>query len=118
MAPHSSTLAWKEPGRLQTMGSQRVGHDGVISRSCIAEGNGSPLQCSCLENPRDGGAWWAVIYGVTLSWTRLKQQKQNRIVAADPDGDRTLNLHLMCIFGESVIFARETYSVYLFTAYS
>ena len=36
------------------------------------EGNGSPLQCSCLENPRDGGAWWAAIYGVAQSWTRLK----------------------------------------------
>ena len=36
------------------------------------EGNGNPLQCSCLENPRDGGAWWAVVYGVTQSWTRLK----------------------------------------------
>ena len=36
------------------------------------EGNGNPLQCSCLENPRDGGAWWAAIYGVAQSWTRLK----------------------------------------------
>ena len=33
------------------------------------EGNGNPLQCSCLENPRDGGAWWASVYGVTQSWT-------------------------------------------------
>ena len=37
------------------------------------EGNGNPLQCFCLENPRDGGAWWAAVYGVTQSWTRLKQ---------------------------------------------
>ena len=44
-----------------------------FSLSCIGEGNGNPLQCSCLENPRDGGAWWAAIYGVTHSWTRLKQ---------------------------------------------
>ena len=36
------------------------------------EGNGNPLQCSCLENPRDGGAWWAAVYGVAQSWTRLK----------------------------------------------
>ena len=43
-----------------------------FSLSCIGEGNGSPLQCSCLENPRDGGAWWAAIYGVAQSWTRLK----------------------------------------------
>ena len=39
---------------------------------CIGEGNGNPLQCSCLENPRDGGAWWAAFYGVTQSRTRLK----------------------------------------------
>ena len=35
-------------------------------------GHGDPLQCSCLENPRDGGAWWAAVYGVAQSWTRLK----------------------------------------------
>ena len=43
-----------------------------FSLSCIGEGNGNPLQCSCLENPRDGGAWWTAVYGVTQSWTRLK----------------------------------------------
>ena len=43
-----------------------------FSLPCIGEGNGNPLQCSCLENPRDGGAWWAAVYGVTQSWTRLK----------------------------------------------
>ena len=43
-----------------------------FSLSCIGEGNGNPLQCSCLENPRDGGAWWAAIYGVAQSRTRLK----------------------------------------------
>ena len=133
MAPYSSTLAWKipwteEPGGLQSVGSQRLGHDWVtslytiilyisyiygrrrwhptpvllpgkshgrrslvgcspwglkesdtterlhfhLSLSCIGEGNGNPLQCSCLENPRDGGAWWAAVYGVAQSWTRLK----------------------------------------------
>ena len=41
--------------------------------SCVGEGNGNPLQCSCLENPRDGGAWWAAIYGVAQSRTRLKR---------------------------------------------
>ena len=44
-----------------------------FSLSCIGEGNGNPLQCSCLENPRDGGAWWAVVYGVAQSQTRLKR---------------------------------------------
>ena len=43
-----------------------------FSLSCIGEGNGNPLQCSCLENPRDGGAWWAAVSGVTQSRTRLK----------------------------------------------
>ena len=71
-------LAWKiqwmeEPGGLQSMGSLRVGHDWVTSLSCLGKGNGNPLQCSCLENPRDGGAWWAAVYGVTQSWTWLKR---------------------------------------------
>ena len=44
-----------------------------FSLSYTGEGKGNPLQCSCLENPRDGGAWWAAIFGVTQSWTRLKQ---------------------------------------------
>ena len=135
MAPHSSTLAWKipwteEPGRLQSMGSLRVGHDWPtslslfsfmhwrrkwqptpvflpgesqgrrslvgcrlwgrtesdmterlpfhFSLSCIGEGNGNPLQCSCLENPKDGRAWWAAIYGVAQSWTRLKWLSSSR----------------------------------------
>ena len=82
MAPHSSTLAWKipwteEPGGLQSMGLLRVGHTEWFhfhfSLSCIGEGNGNPLQCSCLENPRDGGAWWAAVYGVAESRTRLKR---------------------------------------------
>ena len=44
-----------------------------FSLSCIGEGNDNPLQCSCVENPRDGGAWWAVVYGVAQSRTRLKR---------------------------------------------
>ena len=134
MATHSSTLAWKipwaeEPGRLQSMGSLRVGHNSATSLSlftfmhrrrqwhptpvplpgkshgrrslvgcspwghkesdmterlhfhfslpCIGEGNGNPLQCSCLENPRDGGAWWAAVYGVAQSQTRLKRRSSS-----------------------------------------
>ena len=52
-----------------------------FSLLCIGEGNGNPLQCSCLENPRDGGAWWAAIYGVAQSWTRLK-----RLSSSSPPG--------------------------------
>ena len=83
MAAHSSTLAWKIPwteesGGLQSMRSRRVKHlteqlHFHFSLSGIGEGNGNPLQCSCLENPRDGGAQWAAVYEVTQSWTRLKR---------------------------------------------
>ena len=66
----------EEPGRLQSMRSLRVGHDWPTSLSlftlCVGEGNGNPLQYSCLENPRDGGAWWAAMYGVAQSPTQLK----------------------------------------------
>ena len=87
MSPHSSTLAWKisrmeEPGRLQSMGLLGVGHDQRLhfhfSLLCIGEGNGNPLQCSCLENPRDGGAWWAAVYRVAQSRTQLKRLSSNR----------------------------------------
>ena len=82
MAPYSSTLAWKipwteEPGRLQSMGSLELDTTERLhfhfSLSCIGEGNGNPLQCSCLENPRDGKAWWAAVSGVTQSRTQLKR---------------------------------------------
>ena len=79
MATHSSTLAWKipwmeEPGRLQPMESLRVGTtERHFSLSCSGEGNGNPLQWSCLENPRDGGAWWAAVYGVAQSQTWLRR---------------------------------------------
>ena len=49
-----------------------------FSLSCIGEGNGNPLPCSCLENPRDGGTWWAVVYGVAQSQTRLKQKQKQQ----------------------------------------
>ena len=50
-----------------------------FSLSCIGEGNGNPLQCSCLENPRDGGAWWAAVYGVAQSRPRLKRLSSSRL---------------------------------------
>ena len=81
MATHSSTLAWKIHGRRSLVGYSPWGREESdmterlhfhFSLSCIGEGNGNPLQCSCLENPRDGGAWWAAISGVALSQTQLK----------------------------------------------
>ena len=81
MAPHSSPLAWKIHGWRSLVGCSPWGRYELdmterlhilFSLSCIGEGNGNPLQCSCLENPMDRGAWWAALYGVTQSWTRLK----------------------------------------------
>ena len=82
MAPHSSTLAQKIPRWKSLVGCSPWGcteSDTTeqlhfhFSLSCIGEGNGNPLQYSCLENPRDGGTWWAAIYGVAQSQTQLKQ---------------------------------------------
>ena len=82
MATHASVLACRiprtgEPGGLLSMGSLESDPTERLpfhfSLSCIGEGNGNPLQCSCLQNPKDGEAWWAVIYGVTQSQTRLKR---------------------------------------------
>ena len=78
MAAHSSVLAWRipvmgEPRGLPSMGSHRVGHDWSDLAAAAAagcrdgEGDGTPLQYSCLENPMDGGAWWAAVHGVARS---------------------------------------------------
>ena len=150
MATHSSIPAWRipwmeEPGRLQSAGSQRVGHDWAISLrtycrsrrwhptpvllpgkshgrrtlvgcrpwgwkesdtterlhfhfslSRIGGGNGNPLQCSCLENPGDGGAWWAAICGVTQSRTRLKWLSSG-------------SKDLLCSIGDSSQYSVMTY---------
>ena len=91
MAPHSSTLAWKipwteKPGRLQSMGSLRVDTTERLhfhfSLSCIGEGNDNPLQCSCLEYPRDRGSWWAAIYGVAQNQTWLKWLSSSSLAAS------------------------------------
>ena len=81
MATHSSILAWRipgtgEPGRLPSMGSHRVGHNwsdlaAAAAGEGLREGNGTPLQYSCMENPMDGGAWWAAVHGVAKSRTWL-----------------------------------------------
>ena len=55
-----------------------------LSLSLIGEGNGNPLQCSCLENPRDGRAWWAAIYGITQSQTQLKWLSSSRSSSRRP----------------------------------
>ena len=86
MATHSSILAWRipwteEPGGLQSIGLQESDTTEWLhfhfSLSCIGEGNGNPLQCSCLENPRDRGAWRATVHGVTKSWKCRSTQSRN-----------------------------------------
>ena len=68
---------WRSLVGCSPLGSRGVRHDRAtslsFSLSCIGEGNGNPLQCSCLENPRDGGAWWATVCGVAQSRTQLTQ---------------------------------------------
>ena len=80
--PTPVLLPGKSHGRRSLVGCSPWGHKESdtterlhfhFSPSCIGEGNGNPLQCSCLENPKDGGAWWAAIYGVAQSRTRLKR---------------------------------------------
>ena len=86
MAPHSNTLAWRVPWGLWQAAVHGVAKSQTTERlhfhfslSGIGEGNGNPLQCSCLENPRDGGAWWAAVYGVAQSdTTEVTQQQQQQ----------------------------------------
>ena len=76
MATHSSTLAWKIAWTACSPWGREESTEWLhfhLSLSRIGEGNGNPLQCSCRENPRDGGAWWAAVYGVAQSWTRLNR---------------------------------------------
>ena len=70
--PTPVLLPGKSHGWRSLVGCSPWGLDFHFSLSCIGEGNGNPLQCSCLENPRDSRAWWAAVYGVTQSRTRLK----------------------------------------------
>ena len=82
VAPRSSRLPGESQGWRSLVGCSPRGRQEWdmtqqlhfhFSLSCTGEGNGSPLQCSCLENPRDGGAWWAAVYGVAQSRKRLKR---------------------------------------------
>ena len=79
--PTPVLLPGKSHGQRSLVGCSPWGHEELdmtkrlhfhFSLSCIGEGNGNLLQCSCLESPMDEGAWWATVYGVTQSWTQLK----------------------------------------------
>ena len=116
MTTHSSTLAWKIPwmeesGRLQSMGPLRAGHDWAtsLSLSCIGEGNGNPLQCSSLENPRDWGAWWAAIYGVAQSRTWLKRLSRSDLAAAAATFFIVQLSHPYMTTGKTIALTRRTF---------
>jgi len=72
-----------------------------FSLSCIGEGNGNPLQCSCLANPRDRGAWWAAVYGVSQSRTRLKRLSSSKddFGCCEPSAISILSIYvcLVCV---------------------
>ena len=87
--PTPVLLPGKSHGRRSLVGCSPWGREELdtterlrfhFSLSCIGEGNGNPLQCFCLENPRDGGAWWTALYGVTQSWTWLKRLSSSILI--------------------------------------
>ena len=87
--PTPVLLPGKSHGRRSLIGCSPWGREELnmtgrlhfhFSLSCIGEGNGNPLQCSCLENPRDGGAWWVAVYGVAHSWTQLKRLSSSKVI--------------------------------------
>ena len=90
--PTPVLLPGKSHGRRSLVGCSPWGREELdmtewlhfhFSLFCIGEGNGNPLQCSCLENPRDGGAWLATIYGVAQSWTWLKRLSSSKVISTD-----------------------------------
>ena len=105
MAPHSVLLPGKSHGQRSLVDCSPWGCTELnmterlhfhFSLSCIGEGNGNPLQCSCLENPRDGVAWWAAVYGVTQSQTRLKRlSSSSNVVWLPENGHKIQNVFLV-----------------------
>ena len=100
---------------LYMIGVARVGHDWAtsLSLSCIGEGDGSPLQCSCLENPRGGRAWWAAVSGIAQSRTRLKWLSSSSS-SSSPDRqnlNRTMewNMDYFFKYGETIVFLLKTF---------
>ena len=102
--PTPVLLPGKSHGRRNLVGCSPWGHEESdtteqlhfhFSLSCIGEENGNPLQCSCLENPRDGGAWWAAVCGVAQSRTRLK-----RLSNSSSSTKKLLVSLLLCIRGQ------------------
>ena len=106
---HPTPLPGKSHGQRSLVGCSPWGHEESntterlpfhFSLSCIGEGNGKPLQCSCLENPRDGGAWWAAVYRVTQIRTRLKRLSSS---SSSTEVDSAIDCTLLQISEHSLI---------------
>ena len=113
MATHSSTLAWKipwmeEPGRLQSMGSQRVRHNWATSLLLFTfmhwRRKWQPTPVFLLENPRDGRAWWAAIYGVAQSRTQLKWLSSSMALKTRNLISKWIFFYLRCNICVTIIF--------------
>ena len=76
--------------------------------ACIGEQNSNPLQYSCLENPRDGGAWWAAVYGVTQRWTRLKRLSSSSLSLLATPPVLLSHFQRICAFPFPSVFSKKT----------
>ena len=113
MATHSCTFAWRIPwmtlvgcspwGREESDTTEHLHFH--FSLSCIGEGSGGPLQCSCLENPRDGGAWWAAVYGVAQSRTRLKRLSSS---SSSSSSSSIISYHLLVFVFKVALAVAQT----------
>ena len=97
-----SLVGYTPRGRKESQTTERLHFH--FSLSCIGEGNGNPLQCSCLENPRDGEAWWAAVDGVTQSRTRLKRLSSGSSVICDYIVRISFYSHTFC----ATIYSKST----------
>ena len=118
MAPHSRVLLpGKSHGWRSLVGCSPWGREESdtterfhfhFSLSCIGEGNGNPLQCSCLENPRDGGAWWAAVYGVAQSQTWLK-----RLSSSSSSSSSRINQDTTCLENALAMHSKRLKSIHI-----
>ena len=115
---HSTTLAWKIPWTEESVGCSPWGRKELdttellqfhFSLSCTGEGNGNPLQCFCVENPRDGGAQWAAIYEVAQNWTRLKRPSSSTLFLYISPGFMR-RIHPLTCLSESIMTSFSEHS--------
>ena len=121
--PNAVLLPGKSHGRRSLMGCSPWGREESdtteqlpfhFSLSCIGEGTGNPLQCSCLENPRDGGVWWAAVYGVAQTWIQLKWFSSLAVAEILKNNYSHRKLFTVDSISSSGIFCKTLVEVYFF----